>query len=644
MGGWVMLDRRGRLAPRAASPLSERHAFVIFDQARCRGADLQLAPDAVGLLTLGPGVCKDALMQAAGRLRRLGRGQRLRFAATPDVADGIRRHAAAAVAAAAGNGDDPWGGGGGDGWVEGQEGPEPSARSVLSWGMANTVASNQHGLAQWARHGLHFATCAGAPWRELQDEVLDLDSLYRGSRAPQPLDEMVGAMARRALIRRSAATAAAAGDTAAGIAVDVEAAVVGVPERAADAGPGTGKRAADVAGLALAPAAEGLMLRIGELGAQWGRGCTVVAGGGSGGGDGGGGADEECERELQEEEEQEKEQEEELPVATPARERDWEYGTALAADRPAGLDPAAGLLRLSQAAALLEPAELLGAVPWCARVWVTANFLHATADGGGGGVTGGGAGGGGEEADTPLNQYLRPVDAMLVFPGGGGGGGGDGGDGGGRGVVGGGDGGSDGGDVVLLSEREADQLTELCWRRGGGGSDDGGGGGGGGGTTCGGDERMPRCALRLGAGAGSPVLVSLCYARLALESAPQPVPQTQQRLPPLGATTTAAAPLSGPRGGGSDSGSGSGSGSTGPSSGLVGAAALVSAQLFNGEAAYGSVPQQRALAALVAARRQAAEELLTMRGKQSLLPRSDLERACEEGEGGGGGGASEGAA
>lgn len=41
-------------------------AFTLFDEARCRGADLQLRPDAVGLLTLGPTTCKDKLMQAAG--------------------------------------------------------------------------------------------------------------------------------------------------------------------------------------------------------------------------------------------------------------------------------------------------------------------------------------------------------------------------------------------------------------------------------------------------------------------------------------------------------------------------------------------------------------------------------------------------
>ncbi len=64
---WMLLEARGRCLPRGQSPVNESRAFVIFDDARCRGADLQLRADAVGLLTLGPTTCKDKMMQAAGR-------------------------------------------------------------------------------------------------------------------------------------------------------------------------------------------------------------------------------------------------------------------------------------------------------------------------------------------------------------------------------------------------------------------------------------------------------------------------------------------------------------------------------------------------------------------------------------------------
>jgi hypothetical protein len=37
-----VLERRGRRLPLHASPISERQAFVLYDEARCRGADLKL--------------------------------------------------------------------------------------------------------------------------------------------------------------------------------------------------------------------------------------------------------------------------------------------------------------------------------------------------------------------------------------------------------------------------------------------------------------------------------------------------------------------------------------------------------------------------------------------------------------------------
>jgi hypothetical protein len=58
---------------------------VIFDQARTRGADLKMDGDIVAALSLGPDLTKDSLMQAAGRLRKLGRNQSLVIMATHEV-------------------------------------------------------------------------------------------------------------------------------------------------------------------------------------------------------------------------------------------------------------------------------------------------------------------------------------------------------------------------------------------------------------------------------------------------------------------------------------------------------------------------------------------------------------------------------
>ena len=147
----MVKDAKGRCMPRHSSPIAERQAFVMFDDARCRGADLQLRQDAVGLLTLGPGICKDKLMQAAGRLRQLGRGQTLRFVGTEKISAKICRLSNYGSSSCS----------------------SPVATSsrdikslhVLQWVMRNTVQSTLNGVMEWSRQGLYFAATKGAPDR-----------------------------------------------------------------------------------------------------------------------------------------------------------------------------------------------------------------------------------------------------------------------------------------------------------------------------------------------------------------------------------------------------------------------------------------------------------------------------------------------
>ena len=73
------------------SPLMERDTFALFDEPRCRGVDLKLRDDAVALLTLGQKICKDKVMQAAGRMRKLSEGQRLIIAGEPNIFKEINR-------------------------------------------------------------------------------------------------------------------------------------------------------------------------------------------------------------------------------------------------------------------------------------------------------------------------------------------------------------------------------------------------------------------------------------------------------------------------------------------------------------------------------------------------------------------------
>jgi hypothetical protein len=370
---WVICDARGRVLPRHASPVSERAAFVIYDDARCRGADLQLRTGAVGLLTLGPGICKDKVggpeprrtlpalkreapcplccslirlraaidpmslvpppaqvMQAAGRLRHLAAGkQSVRFAGAADVTAHIKRARGGAAAASPGG--------------------AVSARDVLRWVMANTVEATLRGTLTWVAQGLHFASTAGAPQRALLPEVLQLDAMYGNARLAQPV---------AAIVSRMASAAAAAAATAGG----------------------------------LSSAAVSLVGLVQQRSEHYGSGHSVAGDRGA--------VNEECERELEVERETEREQERQVPRVEAVKEADWDYEAALVAAGPDQL-LAAGvpLKRLSQVAALLEP-PALRCLGWSGSVWATDNFVQCAVLGEG----------------QAHNEYLRPLDALLAFP------------------------------------------------------------------------------------------------------------------------------------------------------------------------------------------------------------------------------------
>ena len=170
---WMILELDGRFLPRHASPVAEKATFVLYDEARCRGADLQLRPEAVGLLTLGPATCKDQMMQAAGRLRMFGRGQKLHIVASGDVTAKIRTMNSLQPSAV------------------------PTPVHVLQWVVRNTKQATQHGRPEWAKQGMLFASTLGLPDAVLQDEVMDVREMYTQKRSPQPVPQLVRAMKRR---------------------------------------------------------------------------------------------------------------------------------------------------------------------------------------------------------------------------------------------------------------------------------------------------------------------------------------------------------------------------------------------------------------------------------------------------------------
>ncbi|KAE8369244.1 hypothetical protein BDV27DRAFT_153320 [Aspergillus caelatus] len=87
---WVV-DRNNKEVPLLASPFAGNldGCLVYLDEAHTRGTDLKFPPLAKGALTLSLGQTKDHTVQAAMRLRQLGKSQSVVFIASPDVHQSI---------------------------------------------------------------------------------------------------------------------------------------------------------------------------------------------------------------------------------------------------------------------------------------------------------------------------------------------------------------------------------------------------------------------------------------------------------------------------------------------------------------------------------------------------------------------------
>lgn len=152
---WRVRDVLGRDWPHHSSPIREKDAFVIFDEGRCRGADMKLKHNAVALLTLGPQMQKDVLMQAAGRMRQLDKGQKLIFCGGDDVTRHIINCNEDIVTCDA-----------------------ISSQHIILWTLLNTFEATVHGLFEWSRQGAHFVL-SHDDWdkAKLKDDT-SLDTLY----------------------------------------------------------------------------------------------------------------------------------------------------------------------------------------------------------------------------------------------------------------------------------------------------------------------------------------------------------------------------------------------------------------------------------------------------------------------------------
>ena len=88
---------------------------------------MKLKPDALALLTLGPGLGKDKFIQASGRMRGLWNQQKILIVAQPEIDRSIRESNRLPTAAVA-----------------------VQTQHMLSWIMDNTIKSAEAGLSQWS--------------------------------------------------------------------------------------------------------------------------------------------------------------------------------------------------------------------------------------------------------------------------------------------------------------------------------------------------------------------------------------------------------------------------------------------------------------------------------------------------------------
>ncbi|KAJ3221084.1 hypothetical protein HDU81_010889 [Chytriomyces hyalinus] len=158
VGDWMVLDiETSHVTAESQSAITANMCFVIFDDARTRGVDKKLAPDALALVTLRPKLKKDKLMQGAGRMRQLDAGQRLAFCGTNEVEQNIRMQLGLSKS------------------------EEIETTHILRWTLINNKNDLSDGLLQWADQGIHFESCRLDPSKAEVDENWDLKSLYAAS-------------------------------------------------------------------------------------------------------------------------------------------------------------------------------------------------------------------------------------------------------------------------------------------------------------------------------------------------------------------------------------------------------------------------------------------------------------------------------
>ena len=175
---WWVRDKFERAWPKHSSPIHERDGFVYFDESRCRGADMKLYINSRAVLTLGPNMCKDKLMQAAGRLRLLEQGQAILLVSAQDVTTEICHMNGVATPA------------------------QVNPLHVLKWVMSNTVQNVAKWLPEWAFQGGQYIIKKDIPTLALIPDLATLDDMYGHKLDEQPIPQVWDQHKSSLLMRR----------------------------------------------------------------------------------------------------------------------------------------------------------------------------------------------------------------------------------------------------------------------------------------------------------------------------------------------------------------------------------------------------------------------------------------------------------
>ncbi|PVH70609.1 hypothetical protein DL98DRAFT_472494 [Cadophora sp. DSE1049] len=124
-----VLSRDGRTESLQVSPFAKQmdQCLVYLDESHTRGTDLKLPDDYRAIVTLGPGLTKDRLVQACMRMRKLGKGQSVVFCSSLEVQRKI---------------------------LEYMSGCSIDVADVLAWCIAGTCEQTKKSITLWAAQGL----------------------------------------------------------------------------------------------------------------------------------------------------------------------------------------------------------------------------------------------------------------------------------------------------------------------------------------------------------------------------------------------------------------------------------------------------------------------------------------------------------